>query len=89
MYIDFIQKLNTMDELINGMTEDSADLSTIKNQLKDQQDECSKLSYKLKTSANSLDKVVKEKKKMKVEKETIVIFIFSLIYNIRYYGLYI
>lgn len=71
------------------MIEDCADLSTIKNQLKAQQDECSKLSYKRKTSANLLDNVIEEKKKMKVEKETMVIFIFPLIYSIKYYGLYI
>lgn len=54
------------------MNERKADENNIKNTLETIQDECSKLSYKLKTSARLLDEVQKEKKKLEIEKETLV-----------------
>lgn len=68
-----MMKLKTIDELTRTMNESITDKNIIKNTLEEIQDECSKLSYKLKTSARLLDEVQKEKKKLEIEKETLVI----------------
>lgn len=75
MCIDLLLKLNTIEELLNGINKDNANLNAIKNQLNTDQEECCKLYHKIKISANLLDEVVKEKKKIQVENETLVIYI--------------
>lgn len=65
--------LKTIDELTRTMNESVTDKNTLKKTLEGIQEECSKLSYKLKTSARLLDEVQKEKKKLEIEKETLVI----------------
>lgn len=61
-----------MDELTHRINESENDKDTIKSTLEAVQDECSKLHYKLKTSARLLDDVQMEKEKLLIEKETLV-----------------
>lgn len=65
-------KLKTVDELISKFKKDDNDKNAIKKELEAVQDECSKLSYKLKTSARLFDDVQIEKEKIELEKETLV-----------------
>lgn len=60
-------------ELINKTNESDVDKQTIKNELEVVQEECSKLSYKIKTSARLLDEVQAVKEKLIVENSTLVI----------------
>lgn len=77
-------KLKIIDELMYKINEGEIDRENMKKKLEAVQDECSKLSYKLKTSARLLDEVQIEKEKVEYEKETIVInyayFICNLIF---------
>lgn len=66
-------KLKIIDELVYQINEGKADKNIIKNKLKAIQDECSKLSNKLKASACMLDEVQAEKNKLELEKKTLVI----------------
>lgn len=61
------------------ISESEADKITIKKTLESAQDECSKLSYKLKTSARLFDEVQGEKEKLAFEKRTLVNNIFLLL----------
>jgi len=65
-------KLKIIDELTYKISESENDKKTIKGTLEAIQDECSKLTYKLKTSARLLDEVRVEKEKLEIEKETMV-----------------
>jgi len=65
-------KLKIIDELTYKINESENDKKTIKEALEVIQDECSKLTYKLKTSARLLDEVKVEKEKLEIEKETMV-----------------
>ncbi|XP_025413460.1 rac GTPase-activating protein 1-like isoform X2 [Sipha flava] len=64
-------KLKVIDELAHQINESENDKKTIKNTLEAVQDECTKLTYKLKTSARLLDEVQVEKLKLEVEKESL------------------
>lgn len=64
--------MKLIDELTHRINESENDKDTIKNTLEAVQDECSKLHYKLKTSARLLDEVQMEKEKLVFEKETLV-----------------
>lgn len=66
-------KLKIIDELLNNIKEGENDKEMIKKQLEAVQDECSKLSYKLKNSARLLHEVQVGKEKVELEKETLVI----------------
>lgn len=65
-------KLNLINELTYRINESENDKDTIKRTLEAVQDECSKLHYKLKTSARLLDEVQIEKEKLEIEKENLV-----------------
>lgn len=65
-------KLKIIDELTYKISESEADKKTIKETLETIQDECSKLTFKLKTSARLLDEVRLEKEKLEIEKQTMV-----------------
>jgi Rac GTPase-activating protein 1 len=77
-------KLKVIDELAHQINESENDKKTIKNTLEAVQDECTKLTYKLKTSARLLDEVQVEKLKLEVEKESLVCIIFKLVSLIVY-----
>lgn len=70
--LDYMRKLRLIDELTYKINESEDDKKTIKKTLESIQDECSKLTYKLKTSARLLDEVKIEKEKLEIEKETMV-----------------
>lgn len=70
--VDYIQKLKVIAELINKSNEGENDKNTIKNELEVAQEECLKLSYKIKTSARLLDEVQVEKDKLIIENSTLV-----------------
>lgn len=72
-FTDYIMKLKIIDELLYQINEGKADKNIIKNKLEAIQDECSKLSNKLKDSACMLDEVQTEKNKLELEKKTFVI----------------
>lgn len=75
-FLDYILKLKAIDELMFKINESEADKNTMKKALEAAQEECSKLSYKLKTSARLFDEIQGEKEKIKFEKETLVNKIF-------------
>lgn len=74
-------KLKIIDELANKIDESEVDKITIKNALEAAQEECSKLSYKLKTSARLLDEVQAEKENLEIEKQTLVKNYLIIVYN--------
>jgi len=65
-------KLKVIDQLTYRINQSEADKDIIKKNLEAVQDECSKLTYKLKTSARLLDEAQVEKEKLVLEKETMV-----------------
>lgn len=65
-------KLKIIDELTYKINEGETDKITIKKALNEIQEECSKLSYKLKTSARLLDEIQVEKETLLVENKTLV-----------------
>lgn len=65
-------KLKIINELAYKVNESEVDRTTIKKALDTAQDECSKLSYKLKTSARLLDEVRAEKENLELEKQSLV-----------------
>uniref|UniRef100_A0A2H8TPW1 Rac GTPase-activating protein 1 n=1 Tax=Melanaphis sacchari TaxID=742174 RepID=A0A2H8TPW1_9HEMI len=67
---DYILKLKVIDQLTYRINQSEADKDIFKRNLEAIQDECSKLTYKLKTSARLLDEVQVEKEKLMFEKET-------------------
>lgn len=71
-FTDYVLKLKIIDELSNKINESDDDKKAIKNSLEALQDECSKLTYKLKTSAKLFDTVQKEREKLEVVKENMV-----------------
>ena len=64
--------MKVIDQLAYRINESESDKDIIKKNLEEVQDECSKLTYKLKTSARLLDEVQVEKEKLEFEKETMV-----------------
>lgn len=72
-----MHKLKIIDDLTQKMNEGENDKITIKNALEAVQGECSKLTFKLKTSARLLDEVRVEKEKLEVEKESLVCIIYK------------
>lgn len=70
--LDYIVKLKTIDELTCKMSNGETDKKTIKETLEAVQDECSKLSYKIKTSARLLNEAQVEKENILVENKTLV-----------------
>lgn len=72
-------KLKTIDDLAHQINESENDKKTIKNTLEAVQDECTKLTYKLKTSARLLDEVQVEKGKLEIEKKSLVCIKFKLL----------
>jgi len=71
-FTDFMLKLKVIDQLTYRINQSEADKDIIKKNLEAVQDECSKLTYKLKTSARLLDEAQVEKEKLVFEKETMV-----------------
>ncbi|CAH1725131.1 unnamed protein product [Aphis gossypii] len=67
---DYMLKLKVIDQLTYRINQSEADKDIIKKNLEAVQDECSKLTYKLKTSARLLDEAQVEKEKLVLEKET-------------------
>eukprot|EP00102_Acyrthosiphon_pisum_P024062 XP_016661272.1 PREDICTED: rac GTPase-activating protein 1-like isoform X2 [Acyrthosiphon pisum] len=63
-------QLKAIDQLTNRINQSEADKDIIKRNLEKVQDACSKLNYKLITSARLLDEVQAEKEKLVFEKET-------------------
>lgn len=89
-------KLKIINELAYKINESEADKTNIKKALEAAQDECAKLSYKLKTSARLLDEVQAEKENLEIEKQTLVKKILNsslLSYNLcndkLYNGIYV
>jgi len=74
-------KLKIINELAFKVNESEVDRTTIKKALDAAQDECSKLSYKLKTSARLLDEVRAEKEKLELEKQSLVNKIYIFLSN--------
>jgi len=71
-FTDYMLKLKVIDQLTYRINQSEADKDIIKKNLEAVQDECSKLTYKLKTSARLLDEAQVEKEKLIFEKETMV-----------------
>lgn len=71
-FTDYMLKLKVIDQLTYRINQSEADKDIIKKNLEAVQDECSKLTYKLKTSARLLDEAQVEKEKLVLEKETMV-----------------
>lgn len=71
-FTDYMLKLKVIDQLTYRINQSEADKDIIKKNLEAVQDECSKLTYKLKTSARLLDEAQVEKEKLVFEKETMV-----------------
>ncbi|XP_060835117.1 rac GTPase-activating protein 1-like [Rhopalosiphum padi] len=67
---DYMLKLKVIDQLTYRINQSEADKDIIKRNLEAVQDECSKLTYKLKASARLLDEAQVEKDKLLFEKET-------------------
>lgn len=67
-----MKKLKLIDELTNRINESENDKKTIKNTLEEVQDECSKLHYKLKTSARLFDEAQVEKQNLEIERDNLV-----------------
>ncbi|KAL5236100.1 hypothetical protein ACI65C_003510 [Semiaphis heraclei] len=67
---DYMLKLKVIDQLTYRINQSESDKDIIKRNLEAVQDECSKLTYKLKTSARLLDEVRAEREKLVFEKET-------------------
>ncbi|XP_060875414.1 rac GTPase-activating protein 1-like [Metopolophium dirhodum] len=67
---DYMLKLKVIDQLTYQINQSESDKDIIKKNLEEVQDECSKLTYKLKTSARLLDEVQVEREKLVFEKET-------------------
>lgn len=74
-------KLKVIDQLTYRINQSEADKDIIKRNLEAVQDECSKLTYKLKASARLLDEAQVEKDKLLFEKETMVNIILAF-YNV-------
>lgn len=72
LYLDYILKLKTIDELTCKIHNGEDDQKKIKETLEAVQDECSKLSYKIKTSARLLDEAQAEKENILIENKTLV-----------------
>ncbi|VVC32237.1 Rho GTPase-activating protein domain,Protein kinase C-like, phorbol ester/diacylglycerol-binding [Cinara cedri] len=68
---DYIVKLKTIDELACKIHNGEDDKTTIKKTLEAVQDECTKLSFKIKTSARLLDEAQVEKENILVENKTL------------------
>lgn len=73
-YLDYMLKSKIIDELTNKINEEEADKITIKNVLNEVQEECSKLSFKLKTSARLLNEIQVEKEALLIDNKTLVNF---------------
>ncbi|XP_060858295.1 rac GTPase-activating protein 1-like [Metopolophium dirhodum] len=67
---DYMLQLKAIDQLTYRINQREADQDTIKKNLEEVQDTCSKLNYKLITSARLLDEVQVEREKLVFEKET-------------------
>lgn len=67
---DYMLKLKVIDQFTYRINQSESDKDIIKRNLEAVQDECSKLTYKLKTSARLLDEVQVEREKLVFEKET-------------------
>lgn len=65
-------KLKTIDELTCKIHNGEDDKKTIKQALEAVQDECSKLSFKIKTSARLLDEARVENENISVENKALV-----------------
>jgi len=65
-------KLKAIDQLKYRINQSESDKDIIKRNLEEVQDACSKLNYKLITSARLLDEVQDAREKLEFEKETMV-----------------